>query len=406
MGSGCEDVDECSGEHGCDENAFCVNQPGSYYCVCQDGFTGNGTTCTEIVPTSTPTSPATTVQSTTATTAAEYTTPAATSTVSTEAPTSSAAPSTTSTSLKATTTKGDAIDSEETTTSQPPTPIVTFVSHEPPETSESSPQQTRTINTIADLQYDKDDPGSILDQLIPYKGDKGSYSEDRKVDSTTCTDAMAALARLSRASSAEDSTETMAMVTSDVIALCGTLPLDAQAEGSYVVGAMADSIKRGALGGASMEELAPTAAAVVDTVASLMASGGSETVSEDEEDVAALRRLPPRKREEFRQKMQKKLREKQERQWAYRREVTRELQRNLDSIADALLDSKGGAGRVELGSRAVQMVLEKTSGGRLGGAAVSAHAGGVTLPGPRALTEGGVAEDAAMKESTLNCGMN
>ncbi|XP_078682402.1 polycystin-1-like protein 2 [Branchiostoma floridae x Branchiostoma belcheri] len=95
--------------------------------------------------------------------------------------------------------------------------------------------------------------------------------------------------------------------------------------------------------------------------------------------------------------MKKKLREKQERQWAIQREVTRELQRNLDSIADALLDSKGGTGRVELGSRAVQMVLEKTSGGRLGGAAVSAHAGGVTFPGPHALTEGGVAEDAAMK---------
>ncbi|KAI8489355.1 hypothetical protein Bbelb_327980 [Branchiostoma belcheri] len=420
-------VDECSGEHSCDENAFCANQPGSYSCVCQDGFTGNGTTCTEIVPTTTPTSPATTVQSTTATTAAEYTTPAATSTVSTETSTSSAAPSTTSTSLKATTTKGDAIDSEDVTTSPPPTPIVTFVSHEPPETSESSPQQTRTINTIADLQYDKDDPGSILDQLIPYKGDKGSYSEDRKVDSTTCTDAMAALARLSRASSAEDSTETMAMVTSDVIALCGTLPLDAQAEGSYVVGAMADSIKRGALGGASMEELAPTAAGIPDSLSLRHSSltlvcpatyicevvwrSGSDRLGTKSR--GGHRGVPdgvgrfgdgfrgrggrrssaqasPRKREEFRQKMQEKLREKQERQWAYRREVTRELQRNLDSIADALLDSKGGAGRVELGSRAVQMVLEKTSGGRLGGAAVSAHAGGVTLPGPRALTEGGV----------------
>ncbi|XP_078692121.1 uncharacterized protein LOC144922321 [Branchiostoma floridae x Branchiostoma belcheri] len=296
-------------------------------------------------------------------------------------------------------------NSDETTTSRLTTPIVTFVSHEPLEPTESSPLQARTINTIADLQYDKDDPGSILDQLIPYKGNKGSSTEDRKVDSTTCTDAMAALARLSRASSAEDSTETMAMITRDVIALCGTLPLDAQAEGGYVVGAMADSIKRNALGGASMEELAPTAAAVVDTVASLMKSGGVEAVSEDEEDVAALRRLPPRKREEFRQKMKKKLREKQERQWAYQREVTRELQRNLDSIADALLDSKGGAGRVELGSKAVQMVLEKTSGGRMGGAAVSAHAGGVTLPGPRALNEGGITEDAAMKASTLNCVM-
>ncbi|XP_078666070.1 uncharacterized protein LOC144908390 [Branchiostoma floridae x Branchiostoma belcheri] len=407
MAAGCEDVDECSGEHACHENAFCVNQPGSYYCVCLDGFTGNGTTCTEVVPTTTPTSPTTTVKSTTVTTLAGYTTPLTSTTVSTE---SSAAPSTTSTSLKATTTKGDAIDSdlEETTTSPLSTPIVTFVSHEPPEASKTSLLQTRTINTIADLQYDKDDPGSILDQLIPYKAqfDKVSSSKDRKVDSTTCTDAMTALARLSRASAAEDSTETMATITRDVIALCGTLPLDAQAEGGYVVGAMADSIKRGALGGASMEELAPKAAAVVDTVSSLMESAGSETVSEDEEDVAALGKLPPRKREEFRQKMKEKLREKQERQWAYQREVTRELQRNLDSIADALLDSKGGGERVELGSKAVQMVLEMTSGGRLGGAAVSAHAGGVTFPGPHALNEGGVAKDADMKARVVGYDRN
>ncbi|KAI8510793.1 hypothetical protein Bbelb_117090 [Branchiostoma belcheri] len=404
MGAGCEDVDECSGRHTCPENAFCVNQPGSYYCVCRDGFTGNGTTCTEFKSTTTPPSPTTTVKSTAATTPAEYTTPQTTSTVSTETSTSSAAPSTTSTSLKASTTKGDAIELEETTTSSPPTPIVTFVSHEPPEASKISPKQTRTINTIADLQYDKDDPGSILDQLIPYiKDNKRSSSEDRRVDSTTCTDAMAALARLSRASSAEDSTETLAMITRDVIALCGTLSLDAQAEGGYVVGAMADSIKRGALGGASMEELAPTAAAVVDTVSSLMESGGLEAVSEDQEDIAALHRLPPRKRKEFRQKMKEKLREKQERQWTIQKEVTQELQRNLDSIADALLDSKGGTGRVDLGSRAVQMVLEKTSGGRLGGAAVSAHAGGVTFPGSHALHEGGVVEDAAMKASILHC---
>ncbi|XP_078692028.1 sushi, von Willebrand factor type A, EGF and pentraxin domain-containing protein 1-like [Branchiostoma floridae x Branchiostoma belcheri] len=109
MGAGCEDVDECSGEHTCPENAFCVNQPGSYYCVCQDGFTGNGTTCTEVVSTTTPASPTTKVKSTTATTAVEYTTQPTTSTVSTETSTPSAAPSSTSTSLKATITTGNAM---------------------------------------------------------------------------------------------------------------------------------------------------------------------------------------------------------------------------------------------------------------------------------------------------------
>ncbi|XP_066292622.1 uncharacterized protein [Branchiostoma lanceolatum] len=402
MGTGgCKDVDECSGKHTCPEHAFCVNGEGSYHCVCLEGFTGNGTTCTEIVPTTTPASPTTTVKSTTATPAAESTALPTHSPASTDMPTSSAAPSTTSTAFKttATTQQGDAIGAEGTTTGLFSKPTATFLSHATPGANDSSPRHDGTINTITDLQYDKDDPGSLLDQLIPHKkrGEGGSSPVDGTVDSATCTEAMAALARLSRAPAAEDATETMAMITSDVITLCGKLPLDAQAEGGYVVGAMTDSIKQAVRGGASMEELSPKAAAVVDTVAALMEAGGSEAVPEDEEDAAALDRLPPRKREEFRQQMKEKHREKLERQWAYQRETTQALKKNLDSIADTLLDSKGSPGRVELGSKAVQMVLEKTSGGGLGGAAVSAHAGGVTFPGPHALHEGGVAEDADMK---------
>ncbi|KAI8487880.1 hypothetical protein Bbelb_343280 [Branchiostoma belcheri] len=457
--AGIGNVDECLRKQTCPENAYCVNQPGTYQCVCLEGFTGNGTTCTEVVPeTSPPGLTTAAVQSTTG----EYTTPPASSTASNEMSTSSAAPSTASTSLKVPTTTtqpGDGMDRDDKTTELSSTPTVTVVSHEPPGTSESSPRQDGegTINTIADLQYDRDNPMGILDQLIPQNGQKdkdfssmdrtestvGAYARDviRKefggtfcgrvqdavrdfpresagrppgecdtfcgrvryvqresaVDSTTCTEAMSALARLSRAPSAMDTTETTAMITSDVITLCETLPLDAQAEGGYVVGSMTDSIKRAALGGASMEELAPKASAVVDTVASLMRSGGLEAVSEDEEDIAVLERLPPRKREKFRQKMKEKLDDKQERQWAYQRDVTQGLQRSLDSIADALLNSKDSTGRVEIGSKAVQMVLEKATGERLGGAAVSAHAGGVTFPGSRALSEGGVAEDADIK---------
>ncbi|XP_078679511.1 polycystin-1-like protein 2 [Branchiostoma floridae x Branchiostoma belcheri] len=397
----CTDVDECLRKQPCPENAYCVNQPGTYHCVCLEGFTGNGTTCTEVVPETSPPGLSTAaVQSTTG----EYTTPPASSTASNGMSTSSAAPSTASTSLKVPTTTtqpGDVMDPEEKTTEVPSTPTVTVVSHEPPGTSESSPQPDGegTINTIADLQYDRDNPMGILDQLIPHNGqkDKDFSSIDRAVDSTTCTEAMSALARLSRAPSAVDTTEITAMITSDVITLCETLPLDAQAEGGYVVGSMTDSIKRAALGGASMEELAPKASAVVDTVASLVESGGLEAVSEDEEDIAVLERLPPRKRGKFRQTMKEKLDEKQERQWAYQRDVTQGLQKSLNSIADALLNSKDSTGRVELGSKTVQMVLEKATGEKLGGAAVSAHAGGVTFPGSRALSEGGVVEDADIK---------
>ena len=47
-----DDIDECSsltaGELGCDANADCVNTPGSWNCVCKDGFTGDGNSCVEI----------------------------------------------------------------------------------------------------------------------------------------------------------------------------------------------------------------------------------------------------------------------------------------------------------------------------------------------------------------------
>ena len=40
------DVDECSADSNpCDVNAQCINTDGSYSCVCEQGFTGNGTVC-------------------------------------------------------------------------------------------------------------------------------------------------------------------------------------------------------------------------------------------------------------------------------------------------------------------------------------------------------------------------
>ena len=40
------DIDECSnGRHVCDVNANCTNTVGSHNCTCNEGFTGNGHTC-------------------------------------------------------------------------------------------------------------------------------------------------------------------------------------------------------------------------------------------------------------------------------------------------------------------------------------------------------------------------
>ena len=45
-------MDECTQRdgadgalHDCDANATCYNTPGSFICVCKDGFNGDGRTC-------------------------------------------------------------------------------------------------------------------------------------------------------------------------------------------------------------------------------------------------------------------------------------------------------------------------------------------------------------------------
>ena len=41
------DIDECTEDtDNCDSNAECDNNAGSYTCTCNDGYTGDGQTCT------------------------------------------------------------------------------------------------------------------------------------------------------------------------------------------------------------------------------------------------------------------------------------------------------------------------------------------------------------------------
>ena len=39
------DIDECLEQSPCDENAVCTNTPGSFTCVCNNGYQGDGITC-------------------------------------------------------------------------------------------------------------------------------------------------------------------------------------------------------------------------------------------------------------------------------------------------------------------------------------------------------------------------
>ena len=40
------DIVECEVAFPCDENANCVNTPGSFSCTCNEGYSGDGFTCT------------------------------------------------------------------------------------------------------------------------------------------------------------------------------------------------------------------------------------------------------------------------------------------------------------------------------------------------------------------------
>ena len=42
------DLNECTDGHDCHMNATCMNSHGSYVCICNHGYTGNGITCNNI----------------------------------------------------------------------------------------------------------------------------------------------------------------------------------------------------------------------------------------------------------------------------------------------------------------------------------------------------------------------
>ncbi|XP_068736771.1 EGF-like repeat and discoidin I-like domain-containing protein 3 [Montipora capricornis] len=47
-GRNCSDIDECSSENQCHENATCTNTIGSYNCTCKNGYGGEGRNCSDI----------------------------------------------------------------------------------------------------------------------------------------------------------------------------------------------------------------------------------------------------------------------------------------------------------------------------------------------------------------------
>ena len=40
------DIINCENDDGCHDNATCTDNNGSYVCMCQEGFTGDGFNCT------------------------------------------------------------------------------------------------------------------------------------------------------------------------------------------------------------------------------------------------------------------------------------------------------------------------------------------------------------------------
>ncbi|XP_072895124.1 uncharacterized protein [Hemitrygon akajei] len=49
----CLDIDECKDNNSCSPNATCINTVRSYNCICKEGFSGNGTYCSDITECST-----------------------------------------------------------------------------------------------------------------------------------------------------------------------------------------------------------------------------------------------------------------------------------------------------------------------------------------------------------------
>ena len=43
------DIINCENDDGCHDNATCSDANGSYTCLCQDGFTGDGFNCTGLL---------------------------------------------------------------------------------------------------------------------------------------------------------------------------------------------------------------------------------------------------------------------------------------------------------------------------------------------------------------------
>ena len=61
--SECLDIDEClSGEAECGPDANCLNTEGSYECLCNDGYEGDGVECYPVTTTSTTTEDTTTTK--------------------------------------------------------------------------------------------------------------------------------------------------------------------------------------------------------------------------------------------------------------------------------------------------------------------------------------------------------
>ncbi|XP_078580864.1 uncharacterized protein LOC144864548 [Branchiostoma floridae x Branchiostoma japonicum] len=399
MPGGCRDIDECAAsEYPCDQNAFCYNTMGSFACICGEGFIGSGKACKEVCTTTTPKT--TTSLKTTTHTLKEETTFPIFPITSTE----SSAVQSTSHWIKHTTTEEDVF--QEIVDNGPTTKHEGFKlgglgSTNTPKTTLSSTTASTTAEetvetTTADLDKSKDalrrmsalvrdgvTPGDLMGYLSAQREQENcDVAETSQCEKMKIPKALEMVYNLSSVIEDAEQVEVLATATDLLLKSSNRLDLDEQVTGGYIVEKLTKCLRTFSEKGVRFRDLSPAATAIVDTVSTLVDDDvqGME-VPKDESHL-----LPPRKRKTYKEKLEKERLEKQGEQWKLKKESVSTLMGQVDNIANALMSStEVPESPSTIGTKTMQLVLDKESKSKLGEETLSLPAGKVDFPTDDAL---------------------